>query len=227
MKKEQSIINKEQFFSGKLTEDQEKKLIHDDEDSFFETLREEKDVKMDFSFDDFMSKVEEPKPPISKESNSNVFSLWKISGIAASFLLLIGVVYFITQNNATPNDLQVVKSNSKKIVEKEVKTNENLVVEKKPVVEKIVEKSDYPIVKNLLAHQKITEKNHEVKSKITKKVENIENEPSSDLVILNGESVKNEEEATLLALNTMKIFTENINEGVEAIGKLKSLQVEL
>jgi len=53
MKKEQSIINKDDFFAGKLTDEQEKQLINNENDSFFETLKEEKEVKMDFFYGKF------------------------------------------------------------------------------------------------------------------------------------------------------------------------------
>ena len=64
MKKEQSIINKNDFFAGKLTDEQEKQLINNENDSFFETLKEEKEVKMELSFDDFMTKVEGNQPKV-------------------------------------------------------------------------------------------------------------------------------------------------------------------
>ena len=78
MKKEQSIINKDDFFAGKLTDEQEKQLINNENDSFFETLKEEKEVKMELSFDDFMTKVEENQPKVIEKSKTKEFSLWKI-----------------------------------------------------------------------------------------------------------------------------------------------------
>lgn len=78
MKKEQSIINKDDFFAGKLTDEQEKQLINNENDSFFETLKEEKEIKMEFIFDDFMTKVEENQPKVIEKSKTKEFSLWKI-----------------------------------------------------------------------------------------------------------------------------------------------------
>ena len=99
MKKEQSIINKNDFFAGKLTDEQEKQLINNENDSFFETLKEEKEVKMGLNFDDFMTKVEENQPKIIEKSKSKEFFLWKISGIAASILLIVGLFFFLNQTN--------------------------------------------------------------------------------------------------------------------------------
>lgn len=224
MKKEQSIINKDDFFAGKLTNEQEKQLKNKDEDSFFEVLREEKEIKMDFNFDDFMTKVEENQPKEIEKSKGNQHFLWQISGIAASVLIVIGLFFFFNQSKEEEKIPAIVKTiESKKTAEQAVKPIEvkKEIVSNQPTVREEVEEI-----------QKITKTIKEKKSTIQPieqeitKPESAE-EYSSDFVVVNGQPVENIEEAKVLAYTTMKLFSKNVDQGAKAIGQLKSLSIEL
>ena len=229
MKKEQSIINKDDFFAGKLTENQEKQFRNQEDDSFFETLREEKEVKMELNFDDFMKKVEEKQPEIVNESKGKEISLWKISGIAASILIVFGMLFFLNQSNSVENNPMVVKTvepgeTTKTVESVTVKENVNQEFSPKEVGIKEEVAQITKITKSIKKENKTS--TIQLIHQETTKPESAE-EYSSDFVLVNGEPVENVEEATTLAYNTMKLFSKNVNQGAEAIAKLKSLSVEL
>ena len=233
MKKEQSIINKDDFFAGKLTNEQEKQLRNNENDSFFETLKGEKEVKMELSFDNFMTKVEENQPKVIEESKSKEFFLWKISGIAASILLVVGLFFFLNQTNNVEHHQEIVKTiepNKKEV--KVVKNKEEKTVEKPNTV--ISEPSNIEIKLEVSQFVKETKSIKQENKKST--IQPIEQEIikpesaegySSDFVIVNGQPVENMEEAKALAYSTMKLFSKNVDQGAKAIGQLKSLSIEL
>ena len=233
MKKEQSIINKDDFFAGKLTDEQEKQLINNENDSFFETLKEEKEVKMGLNFDDFMTKVEENQPKIIEKSKSKEFFLWKISGIAASILLIVGLFFFLNQTNNVEHHQEIVKTiePNKKEVEV-VKNKEEKTVEKPNTV--ISEPNNIEIKHEVSQFVKETKSIKQENKKSTiqpieqeiTKPESAE-EYSSDFVIVNGQPVENMEEAKALVYSTMKLFSKNVDQGAKAIRQLKSLSIEL
>lgn len=229
MKKEQSIINKDDFFAGKLTEEQEKQLRNNEKDPFFEILKKEKEIKMELSFDDFMTKVETNQQEIVEEPKAKRFLWWKISGIAASVLIGIGMMFFLGEYNEVDKDSTVVK-----IIEPEKSTEkiENIVV--KEDVENIPSSENFLIKEEEKQLSKVTKsiKNENKKSTIQSvglsiaKSESTD-EYSSDYVVVNGEPVENFDEAKVLAYTTMKLFSRNIDQGAKAIGQLKSLSIEL
>lgn len=224
MKKEQSIINKDDFFAGKLTNEQEKQLKNKDDNSFFEVLRDEKEIKMDLSFDDFMTKVAENQPKEIERSNTNQHFLWRISGIAASVFIVIGLFFFFNQSKEVDNLPAIVKTiEPNKTVEHAIDPIE--------VKEEII--SVQPTIrKEVTQIQKITKTIKEKKS-IIQPIEHEIIEPesaeeySSDFVVVNGQPVENMEEAKALAYTTMKLFSKNVDQGAKAIGQLKSLSIEL
>ena len=61
-------------------------MINNENDSFFETLKEEKEVKMELSFDDFMTKVEGNQPKVIEKSKTKKF-LSRFSKILPFFRL--------------------------------------------------------------------------------------------------------------------------------------------
>ncbi|QHC86484.1 hypothetical protein AS589_17720 [Empedobacter brevis] len=232
MKKEQSIINKDDFFAGKLTEEQEKQLRNNEKDPFFEILREEKEIKMELSFDDFMTKVETNQQEVVEEPKGKRFLWRKISGIAASVLIGIGIgmIFFLGEYKEVDKDSTVVK-----IIEPEKSTEkrENIVV--KEDVENIPSSENFLIKEEEKQLSKVTKsiKNENQSSSSIQSVgqsiskSGSEDEYSSDYVVVNGEPVENFDEAKVLAYTTMKLFSKNIDQGAKAIGQLKSLSIEL
>jgi len=209
MKKEQSIINKDDFFEGKLTDDQEKQLKNNENDSFFETLKEEKEVKMELSFDDFMTKVEENQPKV------------------------IGLFFFLNQTNKIEDHQEIVKiiEPQKKEVEvvknKEEKTGEepNTVISEPNNIEIKHEVSQFVKETKSIKQENKKSTIQPIEQEIIKP-ESAE-KYSSDFVIVNGQPVENMEEAKALAYSTMKLFSKNVDQGAKAIGQLKSLSIEL
>ncbi|QES91437.1 hypothetical protein F0358_01255 [Empedobacter brevis] len=230
MKKEQSIINKDDFFAGKLTEEQEKQLRNNEKDPFFEILKKEKEIKMELSFDDFMTKVETNQQEVVEEPKTKRFLWWKISGIAASVLIGIGMIFFLGEYKEVDKDSTVVK-----IIEPEKSTEkrENIVV--KEDVENIPSSENFLIKEEEKQLSKVTKsiKNENQSSSSIQSVgqsiskSGSEDEYSSDYVVVNGEPVENFDEAKVLAYTTMKLFSKNIDQGAKAIGQLKSLSIEL
>ncbi len=209
MKKEQSIINKDDFFEGKLTDDQEKQLKNNENDSFFETLKEEKEVKMELSFDDFMTKVEENQPKV------------------------VGLFFFLNQTNKIEDHQEIVKiiEPQKKEVEvvknKEEKTGEepNTVISEPNNIEIKHEVSQFVKETKSIKQENKKSTIQPIEQEIIKP-ESAE-KYSSDFVIVNGQPVENMEEAKALAYSTMKLFSKNVDQGAKAIGQLKSLSIEL
>lgn len=213
------------FFDGNLSEKEEKNLRNELDNSFFEVLNEEKKVKMDFSFDEFLSKIDE----VDQDQNQEIqpkrkqVKIWSWMGMAASVLIVFGL-YFTQKITVEPTNfpLEIV--------------DHLPVVEEDSVKEEIINEVGNELISDDLENINTIAKNEENKQKITNKVvtqksitEQTESakEYSSDYVMVNGQPVEDEQEAVELAKSTLKIFSKKMNQGADAIDKLKEMSIEL
>lgn len=184
--------------------------------SYDEVLKEEREITMNLSFEDFLLGAEQ-----KKQVSINEYALkpkrikWKIwSGIAACGLIVLGSIAALHSEEKLQNKPMV------EVVEHQLKIHEQ-------------EQIDQEINSNPAS--KI--ENHMVAApKKTKNIESLDYKnkertilPSNEqeLVVVNGEVITDEEQAEEIAIETLKLLAKNLNKGNDAVHQLKHLSIEL
>lgn len=183
------------------------------EDEFFtDFVKKEREVKMDFSFDDFMEKVEENES--KKLEPKKIYFINWFSSIAACGLILLGTIYFFknSETEVPQSQIEIVQHNL------DIKETENLAKEK----------VDYKteIDNQLVEREKNTIVHSTKKSKPSSQIIVDEVEIEEELVVVNGENVYDTQRAQEIALDALQLFVSNLDRGSEAVGQLKSMSIE-
>lgn len=214
------------FFGGEeLTPEEELFLKNESDNPYFSFLKEEKQEKLDISFEDFLKKTEEPRIvalPIKKTS-------YKMYWMAASLVLLMGMSALWMFNQPQKIETTIAKN-------PDVPKKEN--VEKVPQVEEIIEGNPAP--KTVLANQESQKVDKAVNDKMVKELVQKEfkklmaqqdlstkqeekqiqvpTESTSDYnpnyVIINGKPIYDESEAIAVTENAFNYFASNVTQTI-------------
>ena len=214
------------FFGGEeLTPEEELFLKNESDNPYFSFLKEEKQEKLDISFEDFLKKTEEPRIvalPIKKTS-------YKMYWMAASLVLLMGMSALWMFNQ--PQKIETTIAKNPDVPKKEK-------VEKVPQVEEIIEENPTP--KTVLANQENQKVDKAVNDKMVKELVQKEfkklmaqqdlsttkeekhiqvpTESTSDYnpnyVIINGKPIYDESEAIAVTENAFNYFASNVTQTI-------------
>jgi len=214
------------FFEGEeLTPEEELFLKNESDNPYFSFLKEEKQEKLDISFEDFLKKTEEPKIialPIKKNS-------YKVYWMAASLVLVMGVGAFWMVNQPQKVETVIAKNpefpkkekveNVSSVVETEEQTTtpkEVLATQESQKVEKILDDNAVKElvqkeVKRLMAQQETQSKKEE--KQVTDPVESIA-DYNPNYVIINGKPIYDESEAIAVTENAFNYFASNVTQTI-------------
>lgn len=236
MKTDRSQQYKEQYFKGASDDAEEKWLKEFSDDVFFKTLREEKEVKMDWSFEDFMDKLENPAPQKFQKAPVRIsYTKWYWVAAGLAILLSFGGYLFLNQNTADIKD-NIVQH---QIAEQSVPAgNDNNTIQPGTETKSPGADSGTPpkvlTEKNNIQEQFVQEKTFAKKNKKTVTVNppvnsvpetTPEEDYNPNYVLINGKPVHSEEEATDITLKSLNLLASNIDNGVAKIGLIKNLSV--
>lgn len=214
------------FFEGEeLTPEEELFLKNESDNPYFSFLKEEKQEKLDISFEDFLKKTEEPRIvalPIKKTS-------YKMYWMAASLILLMGISALWMFNQ--PQKIEPAIAKNPNVPKKEK-------IEKVAPAEETVEQTSTP--KPVLANQESQRSNQttndkavkelvrkefeklmaqqEAQSRKEEKQIQVPTESTSDYnpnyVIINGKPMYNEQEAIAVTENAFNYFASNVTQTI-------------
>lgn len=218
------------FFEGEeLTPEEELFLKNESDNPYFSFLKEEKQEKLDISFEDFLKKTEEPKIiqlPVKKTS-------YKVYWMAASLVLLMGISALWMFNQ--PQKIETAIAKNPDVPKKQ---NVETVAPVEKMTEEPIEKTSAP--KPVLANQESqkidqTKNDKAVKELVRKEFEKLmaqqENsvkkeekqiqfpgESKSDYnpnyVIINGKPMYDEQEAIAVTENAFNYFASNVTQTI-------------
>jgi len=214
------------FFQGEeLTPEEELFLKNESDNPYFSFLKEEKQEKLDISFEDFLKKTEEPKIvalPIKKTS-------YKVYWMAASLVLLMGISALWMFNQ--PQKIETAIAKNPNIPKKEK-------VETVLPVKEIIEQNSAP--KPVLANQENHKVDHVTNDKVVKELVRKEFEKlmarqnnsikqeekqiqvpiesnsdyNPNYVIINGKPIYDESEAIAVTENAFNYFASNVTQTI-------------
>ncbi|OBS13791.1 hypothetical protein ATE49_00055 [Elizabethkingia miricola] len=237
MKTDRSKQYKDQYFAGNSSEAEEKWLKDFSDDIFFKTLREEKEVTMDWSFEDFMEKVEEQPIPVKKIQLTTKPGLSKWYWMAAGFIIFLSLGGYLFFNQKSITDVtatsvaknEPVKNNTPAIQEQQTTPTEiNIqpsVITPETEKKEITEKEN---IKVLAQKKPLVKKEKEIIE--TTSVKSVPETGTEDgynpnYVLINGKPVYDEEEAADLTKKSLNLLASNLDKGIEKVGLIKHLSV--
>ncbi|MEW7305770.1 hypothetical protein AB2S32_09335 [Elizabethkingia anophelis] len=237
MKTDRSKQYKDQYFAGNSSEAEEKWLKDFSDDVFFKTLREEKEVTMDWSFEDFREKVEAQPVPAKKIQLTTKPGLSKWYWMAAGFIILLSFGGYLFFNEKPIADVTItsvaktepVKNNSlvnqeQQAIAPEVNIQPSVVIPKTEKKE-ITEKEN---IKVLAQKKPLVKKEKEIiETTSVKSVPETGTEAgyNPNYVLINGKPVYDEEEAADLTKKSLNLLASNLDKGIEKVGLIKHLSV--
>jgi len=213
------------FFEGEeLTPEEELFLKNESDNPYFSFVKEEKQEKLDISFDDFLKKAKEPKIvvlPVRKTS-------YKMYWMAASLVLFMGMSGLWMFNQ--PQEIETAIAKNPDVPKKEE-------VEKVPQTEERIEQTSTP--KPVLANHKSPKVDQTTNDKAVKDIvrqefeklmaqqnstkqekKQIQNPSESvsdynpNYVIINGKPMYNEQEAIAVTENAFNYFASNVTQTI-------------
>lgn len=218
----------DKYFNGQSSLEEEKELKNSDS-VFFQSLNQEKDVKMDWSFAEFESQINEDKKYIVWWNRS-----WVKYAAAAVLLATIGLAVYLNQESAmqepvlAKKEMQELKPADKKpLDDQNIETavpnmNDGVSTEDSRKAIRTAETFKRPKVKKQA-------KDWTMKKKVvTESLESTAGEPyRADYVVLNGKPVANEEEAVELTLKSLGLLANNLENGVDKAMNIKQMSITI
>lgn len=214
------------FFEGEeLTPEEELFLKNESDNPYFSFLKEEKQEKLDISFEDFLKKTEEPKIvalPVKKTS-------YKMYWLAASMVLLMGISAIwmfnqpqkiepaIAKTTDTPNKEKIEKAAPVEETFKENPVPKPLLANQKS--QKVDQIANDKVVKDLVQKEfeKLMAQQETQASKEEKQIQ-VPTESISDYnpnyVIINGKPIYDESEAIAVTENAFNYFASNVTQTI-------------
>lgn len=219
----------DKFFDGEeLTPEEELFLKENIDHPYFSFLEEEKQDKMDLSFDDFLTKIEEPKVISMPKRKSFVNNYW----MAASLIMIFGLIGFWTFK--TP---EIVEPSL--ISHKDANAVESIKIEESRLEEKVAGKRNQNLTIAKIEPPKVAE-NRIVKVTNNKKVEKVKTyqpeiidrtmstqDYNPNYVIVNGKPIYSEAEAIAVAENAINFFASNVSQTIDEAEPARNVSRDL
>ncbi|WP_312337666.1 hypothetical protein [Sphingobacterium sp.] len=217
----------DKYFNGQSSLEEEKELKNSD-NVFFQSLNQEKDVKMDWSFADFESQINDDKKYLVWWNRS-----WLKYAAAAVLLMTIGLSLFLNQEPAmqgpvlTKKEMKELKPAEKPLDDHTIETavpnmNDGVSTEDSQKTMRTAETFKRPKVKKQAKDWTVK------KEVVTESLESTAGESyRADYVVLNGKPVANEEEAVELTLKSLGLLANNLENGVDKAMNIKQMSITI
>ncbi|WOC52577.1 hypothetical protein BPO_1930 [Bergeyella porcorum] len=197
------------------------------QDKYTEILQDIKEEKMNWDFEDFLKEVEAKEEkiiPIQRKEPRKL--LYKTIGLAASIAVILGIFFLFQKdesNTVAPEQMiatkeEVWKKASEAWQQEALQDSATVLPmdseiqhptaekEAEQVMNKILPKRER-IKKNIRQRYAVTQSNKEAKS----------TEYQEDFVIINGQKIKNEEEAMEVTRYSLQVLSDKVSETIASV----------
>lgn len=189
---------REAYFEGKLSKQDEKWLIENSDDAYFNTMKSVKKEEMDWSFEEFLSTTEEAK-------KASVFKptiyYW---AVAASIALIVFSAFLFMNSGKEINPQQAKLGTPKEQSKQDIKETPKII--KQPIEQPKQVKTN-----------KINQKRTPIPD---------ETAYNPEYVVINGKPIYDLEEAKELTMNSLNLLASNVEKSVSSMESVKHLSVK-
>ncbi len=241
MKTEQYKDLEKKYLEGKTTSEEEKFLKEMSADSWFQTLKDEKSEKMDWSFEEFLEEAENQKviPITSKKSTTLPKLFWMAASLVVLFGLYLSFKYFdkdkVTeqdnlaqqqikeQKNDFINENQVAQIADSSSIntntenpDSDSATSENIEPDANEVMNKILPKRGR--IKRVIREKYAS---NGVPKEKKSAVEN--SDYNDNYVIINGQKIENEQEAIDLTEYSFRMLSNKMAQTIASTNVIENV----
>jgi hypothetical protein len=218
----------DKYFNGQSSLEEEGELKNSDH-VFFQTLNQEKNVKMDWSFEDFESQI---------NADKKLIVWWKYSWVkyaaAAVLLMTIGIALFLNQDSTIEEPVFVEKNmkDLKPVKNKSIEHQNTEAANPNPN-DRILSDVNRKAMQTAetFKRPKIKKQAKDWTAKKEVVTDNLESATGQayreDYVVLNGIPVVNEEEAVELTLKSLGLLANNLENGVDKVMNIKQMSITI
>jgi len=218
----------EKYFNGQSSLEEEKALKSSDS-VFFQSLNQEKDIKMDWSFADFESQINEDKKYSVWWNRS-----WVKYAAAAVLLMSLGLALFLNQESTMQGPV-VAKKEMKELkpADKKPFDNQNVEIAVPNANDRVSAEESRKLMRTAETFKRPKRKKQAKdwtvkKEVVTESLESTTEESyRADYVVLNGKPVVNEEEAVELTLKSLGLLANNLENGVDKAMNIKQMSITI
>jgi hypothetical protein len=216
----------EKYFNGQSSLEEERVLKSSD-DAFFQSLNQEKNRTMDWSFEDFQSEINDDKKRIIWWNNS-----WIKYAAAAMLLMAIGIALFLNRESTMQVPVLAEKETLKPVDKKPIEhQNADAGVSNANDGTPSVESGRALQLAKTFKRPKVKKQAKEWTEKTQIVAEGLQSVESAsyqaDYVVLNGKPVANEQEAVELTLKSLGLLANNLENGVDKAMNIKQMSITI
>ncbi|WP_286754831.1 MULTISPECIES: hypothetical protein [Sphingobacterium] len=216
----------EKYFNGQSSLEEERALKSSD-DAFFQSLNQEKNRTMDWSFEDFQSEINDDKKRIIWWNNS-----WIKYAAAAMLLMAIGIALFLNQESTMQVPVLAEKETLKPVDKKPIEhQNADAGVSNANDGTPSLESGRALPLAKTFKRPKVKKQAKEWTEKTQIVAEGLQSVESAsyqaDYVVLNGKPVANEQEAVELTLKSLGLLANNLENGVDKAMNIKQMSITI
>lgn len=219
----------DKYFDGQSSLEEEKE-VRKSETAFFQVLNEEKEVKMDWSFEEFTDQVQKKGRMVIWWNSS-----WVKYTAAAVVLMIVGLSYYIQQQEPETSIVahqeirqgqkaDAISATGKGVVGEDAKSNETSAIGESRTAGLIPTTSPKKGSGVKPAENKVAKMEQET-AELPQYVQ--EDNYQADYVVLNGKPVANEEEAVELTLKSLGLLANNFENGVDKAMNIKQMSITI
>lgn len=214
MKKDRLKDLEDRYWEGKTSLADEQCLKEVRDNTYFKSLKAAKKEQMDWGFDDFIHQAEEVEERVIQASEPIGRPIWKYMAIVAA-LFLTGFL-FLKDRRTSPD---IKETNVHVVQEAGKEGSTNLLVE--PDILAIIR--DEKEVRTM--PQRMEGMRQEARKE--KPVQEYTAPNEEAYVLVNGMPIYDESEAEKIVLASLQLMADNLQEGREAVEKMKYIKVKL
>ncbi|MBB1642585.1 hypothetical protein [Sphingobacterium sp. UME9] len=218
----------EKYFNGQSSLEEERVLKNSD-NAFFQSLNQEKNKTMDWSFEDFQSEINDDKKRIVWWNNS-----WIKYAAAAMLVMAIGIALFLNQESAIQGPVLAKKEMSEsKPADKKLLDDQNIEITAPKLNDEVSAEDSGKAMRTAETFKrpkvKKQAKDWIVKKEVVTESSELTTEESyrADYVVLNGKPVVNEQEAVELTLKSLGLLANNLENGVDKAMNIKQMSITI
>lgn len=198
------------------------------QDKYTEVLQEMKEEKMDWDFEDFLKEAEAQEEkiiPIQKKEPRKL--LYKTIGLAAGIAAILGLFFLFQKDEndvVAPDQMmavkeEVLKKASEAWQEEEALQDSATVPQMDSAVQyPTAEKEAEQVMNKILPNRERIKKNIRQRYAVTQlNKEAKSTEYQEDFVIINGQKIRNEEEAMEVTRYSLQVLSDKVSETIASV----------
>ncbi|MFD1769164.1 hypothetical protein [Sphingobacterium suaedae] len=224
MRKDKSTELLDNYWNGISSVEEERQLKKQKNEAYFQALKDSRNERMEWSFDEFLRTASQGDKHLQRTENRHIIRVWSCCA-AAVVLVVIGAVYLYNYQTEMLGDDAGKEKIS--LVQKATRRSPDRNIEQPSQITGEWDNPDSGADRVLPINRS---KKREVAATSDKNKALLPDalpDEKEVFVVVNGKPIYNQKEAEGITIASLKLMVNNIQEGKEALEKVKYIKVSL